>query len=90
MNIEEICIPRIECSIKKKNILEVFSKMKIGIIHGIKEIPLYNDNTHKRILLQIIWNNSDLSKHIKTELEKNNYINIVYSFPHFWKINYKK
>jgi len=86
MNTQSICIPRMENEIKRELIFSVFRKLKIGIIERITEIPLKNDEEHKRVIIKIKWNDTEQSKNIQTRLINGEPINIVYELPWFWKI----
>ena len=86
MNIQSICIPRMENDIKKEQIKSVFKKLNIGYIERITEIPLKNDEEHKRVIIRMKWNNTEQSKNIQTRLINGEPVNIVYELPWFWKI----
>lgn len=86
MNIQSICIPRMENEIKREQIFSVFRKLKIGTIERITEIPLKNDEEHKRIIMKMKWNDTEQSKNIQTRLINNEPVNIVYELPWFWKV----
>ncbi len=81
-----LCIPRMENTINKKDIFNVFKKLNIGYIEKIIELPLKNENEYKRIIIKIKWNNSDQSEKIQTRLQNNEPVYIVYEMPWFWKI----
>ena len=82
-----VCIPRIETTISKEYIFNIFSKLKIGYIERIIEIPLRNDAKHKRIIIKLRWNEMNkTSMNIKTRLEKNETIKVVHDMPWYWKI----
>jgi hypothetical protein len=85
--IESICIPRVEQSLSKEYIYNVFDKLDVGIIESMTEIPLRNDSTHKRILLRIRWNTkNDLSYRLKEQLKNTGSIKVVHCMPWYWKI----
>lgn len=81
-----ICIPRMENNIDKKQIFNIFKKLNIGYIEKIIEIPLKNDNEYKRVIIKIKWNNNEETQQIKTRLQNGEPVNIVYELPWFWKI----
>lgn len=81
-----ICIPRMENNIDKKQIFNIFKKLNIGYIEKIIEIPLKNDNEYKRVIIKIKWNNNEETQKIKTRLQNGEPVNIVYELPWFWKI----
>jgi hypothetical protein len=81
-----LCIPRMETSVTKEYINEIFKKINIGQILSIREIPLRNDSKHKRVILTIHINSSPESKYITERLCKNEPINIVHNMPWYWKV----
>jgi hypothetical protein len=86
-NMTSLCIPRIEASITKDYIFNVFSKLKIGYIEKIIEIPLKNDPKHKRIIIKIIWSEiNPKSIEIQNRLTNQETIKVVHNMPWYWKI----
>jgi len=82
-----LCIPRIEVSVTKEYILGVFTKLKIGYIENIQEIPLHKNKDFKRIIIKINWSEtSPTAKNILTRLDNNETIKLVHDMPWFWKI----
>jgi hypothetical protein len=82
-----ICIPRIEASISNDYVSRVFTKLRIGAVQKVTDVPLRSDNEYKRMFLKIKW---DLSQEngaiIYNLLKSGNTANIVYEMPWFWKI----
>jgi hypothetical protein len=81
-----LCIPRLESKITKEFIINTFNNLNVGKIEKIKELPLRNDKTHKRIIMTLILNSSENSIFIKDRIEKNETIKVVYDMPWYWKI----
>jgi len=82
-----LCIPRIENSITRDYIVKIFNKLKIGVIEQINEIPLHNDNKHKRVFIKIRWSEeSENAKNIISRLSKKETVKIVHDFPWFWRV----
>jgi len=82
-----VCIPRMDITVTKEYIFKIFSKLKIGYIERIIEIPLRNDSKHKRIIIKFRWNEMNpKSKDIKSRLEKNETIKVVHNMPWYWKM----
>jgi len=79
-----LCIPRMETNIHRKNIIEIFSKLNVGNIEQIQELPTRNDNAYKFVVVTINLNNSENSKQIYDAFSKNNSVKIVYDFPWYW------
>jgi hypothetical protein len=82
-----LCIPRVEMTIKKQQIFEAFSALKIGFIDRITEIPLRNDDTGKRILIKFrTWVETPTSIKIMARLDAGKDIKLVYSNPWYWVV----
>ena len=79
-----LCIPRVECTVTKDYIHSVFSKLKIGKIESVQEIPLCNGSQYKRIIVKISWIHNDISNYIQTRLLNDQTIKIVHSMPWYW------
>jgi hypothetical protein len=83
---DSLCIPRIENCITKEYIKNTFSKLNIGKINNIIEIPLRNDTAYKRIIIKLQWNdNTENSIFIRKHLEETGCIKIVHNMPWYWK-----
>jgi hypothetical protein len=82
----DICIPRMETIITRQTIYEVFKRINIGKIERIVENPLKTDPTHKRIIIKLRWYNTETANKIKTRIENNQPVNIVYEIPWFWRV----
>ena len=79
-----VCIPRVECTVTKDYIHSVFSKLKIGKIESVQEIPLCNGSQYKRIIVKISWISNEVSNYIQTRLLNNQTIKIVHAMPWYW------
>ena len=76
-----------ENSISKDYILKTFNKLQIGIIEQISEIPLHNDNKHKRVFIKVRWSEeSENARNIITRLFNKETVKIVHNFPWFWRV----
>ena len=85
--ITSVCIPRMKTIIKRDFILDVFHRLKVGTIERLQEIPLLNDDTFKRIIIKIRWNDTETSRFIQNRLQQNEPIKLVYDeTPYYWKI----
>jgi len=86
--ISDICIPRMERSIRREFIFNILRKLNIGYIERISEIPLKKEsNTHKRVIIKVKWNSSETSKIIQNRLQNNEPVNVAYEMsPMFWKL----
>ena len=83
-----LCIPRVDATIKKQQIFEAFSALRIGFIDRIIEIPLKSDNTGKRVLVKFrTWVETPVSKNILERLDAGKDIKLVYSNPWYWVVN---
>jgi hypothetical protein len=81
-----LCIPRLEVKITKDFITRTFHNLNLGQIEKIKELPLRNDKTHKRIIMSLRINDSENSIFMRDRIEKNETVKIVYDMPWYWKI----
>lgn len=82
-----ICIPRVDINTHKEYIFQTLSKLKIGYIKNITEIPLRNDATYKRIIIKIQWNKySAKSIQMQEMLSQNGCVKLVHNMPWYWKI----
>jgi hypothetical protein len=81
-----LCIPRIPANITHEHIQQVFSKLNAGTITKITDIQLRNETDHKRILLQILWNQTTTAQYIQNRLFAGNNVKIVYRDPWYWKV----
>ena len=82
-----LCIPRIKSNITKEYLKNKLCKLQLfGKIERIIEIPLKNDNEHKRILIKIVWNNNNKSRKFQETIKNMGSIKYVYDFPWYWKI----
>jgi|UniRef100_A0A6C0DKM7 hypothetical protein len=87
LQVESICIPRVDISISKDFIYNTLSELRIGKIHKIIEIPLRNEFSYKRIIIKIQWNNNEpITHNIKKHLYETGSFKIVYDMPWYWKI----
>jgi len=65
----------------------VFSKLKLGEIKRITDIPLKNDRDFKRIFIQVVWNPRDApAEYIYGRIHGGDDIKIVYDQPWYWKV----
>jgi hypothetical protein len=80
-----ICIPRIKNNISKQFVFRIFCDLKIGFIEKVIEIPLKNDEFHKRVILKIKWNHSDYAKLFCSRFDKRQDVKVMYSEPSYWK-----
>ena len=83
-----LCIPRMSTTITKKFIFQTFVKANWGFIEQILEYP-YKDEEQKRVLIKLRWNDNVETEKVKTILESNDSIKMVYNMnsPFYWRIN---
>lgn len=79
-----ICIPRIDATVSKSFIFDVFCRMKIGYIEKIYEIPIKSDTNYKRVFLKVKWNNTKTAQYFQTRFDKGENIKVVHSMPWYW------
>ncbi len=82
-----ICIPRVETFVTKEYILKKFSKLNLGEITQITDIPLRSDNDYKCVFIKIKWNPiTTQGKYVYTRLINGENVKIMYDPPWHWKI----
>lgn len=86
VSVSTICIPRMETCFKREYILNKLLKLQIGTVETIREIPLKNEPTYKRVLLQIQWNEEPRTENIKKRLFNNDSIKLVHDGKWYWKL----
>jgi hypothetical protein len=79
-----ICIPRVHNKISKQFIFSIFCNLKIGFVEKVIEIPIKNEEFHKRVIVKIKWNTSNLSNYISSRFENGQNVKIMYSEPSYW------
>lgn len=86
-----LCIPRMELRFTPEYVSDVISKLHLGEIENVTEIPLKNDPTHKRIMLKIRWNpTNEKTEKIKARLMKKEPVQVVYDGKWYWKLMISK
>lgn len=87
MTISSICIPRVDVKMSRNYIEDVIYNMKIGSIEKMNEIPLRKDPSHKRVIMKIRWDTSNLkTKQILNQMKDAGSVNLVYNMPWYWKV----
>ena len=81
-----LCIPRMDASISRDYIYNIFNILNVGHIEYINEIPLRNEADYKRIIIRIRFNTSDKANVMKEFLDTRGYFNIVHDMPWFWRV----
>ena len=82
-----ICIPRIDSKIQMEYIHNTISKLNLGNIERINEIPLRNDPAYKRVIITIQWNKgNEVVKYIQTKFTERGSVKLVHDMPWYWKI----
>jgi hypothetical protein len=87
MNMNSICIPRVDSMMTIDYIKTKINGLNIGHIRYIREIPLRNDPTHKRILMRFHWNEKNTqTKTLQKQMEELGSLKVVYDMPWYWKL----
>lgn len=82
-----LCIPRVDSQVPMSYIKEKINNLNIGHIREIREIPLRNDPTKKRILMRFYWKEDNTKSYqIQKYMEDLGSLKIVYDMPWYWKI----
>ena len=83
----ELCIPRMEATISRSYINNIFTRLDIGKIERIIEIPLQSDTKYKRIIIQVNWKeNTPNSIFIQEILSQKKTVKKVHDMPWFWRV----
>ena len=86
MNIT-LCIPRLENTIELNYVKSIFTKMNVGEIKGIFEIPLRAEVKFKRVMIQMnIDENKEGGEFILKRMNSGKDVKVVYSSPCYWKV----
>lgn len=84
---KEWCIPRIHSSITQEYIMEKMTKLDIGQVIKVKNIPLKNKKEYCRSIIKMECEpNTENYKCITAYLENEKYFKLVYHFPDYWRI----
>ena len=87
MTITSICIPRVDSTMSRNYIENIIDNMKIGSIEKINEIPLRKDPNHKRVIMKIKWDTTNVkTKQILSQMKEKGSVNLVYDMPWYWKV----
>ena len=82
-----MCIPRVDTSITKEYIMKKINGLNIGHIRQIREIPLKNDPSHKRVLMRFHWKeNNEYSINLQKQLIELGSLKVVHNMPWYWKL----
>ena len=78
------CIPRVYKEETTEFIYNKLSKLQLGKIHYIKEVPCKNNDQYKKIFVH--YTKFDENKQIQSHFTNKGYLNIVYDSPWYWKL----
>ena len=78
-----LCIPKVNISISKKYIFNIFNKFDFGKIQRIDLIR--KQNTQRAFIHYDYWNNNEKISQIKGWLLEGKDIKIIYNDPWYWK-----
>ena len=82
-----LCIPRVDASVMIEYIKKKINGLNIGHIREIREIPLRNDPTHKRILMRFYWKEQNSrSLELQRQMEELGSLKVVHNMPWYWKL----
>ena len=82
-----LCIPRVDASVTIDYIKKKINGLNIGHIREIREIPLRNDPTHKRILMRFYWKEQNKrSLQLQRQMEELGSLKVVHDMPWYWKL----
>ena len=83
-----LCLPKIDYSVSKKQLYEIFNKYNFGVINKIDLITI--SNSKRAFIHYNNWNHNEKNNKIKSFLDEGLDIKIIYSFPWFWKCSKSK
>jgi hypothetical protein len=82
-----ICIPRVECILKRDFVYNVIKKMKMGSIKKIIEKPLRNESNYKRIIIKMMIDPFNVqAAYVLDRFSKGENIKLVYERSRYWKL----
>lgn len=82
-----LCIPRVENTLSTNYIFKKLCSAKLGKIIKLVEIPLKQDQSYKRIIIKIRWDEkNERAKQIREKIINGKSIKLVYDMPWFWKL----
>ena len=83
-----LCLPKIDYSVSKKQLFDIFNQHNFGTISKIDLITI--SQTKRAFIHYIKWNNNEKNNKIKSYLDNGFDIKIIYQFPWFWKCSKSK
>ena len=86
MNIT-LCIPRIENTTELNYVKSIFTRMDIGDIKDMFQIPLRAEVKFKRVMIQMnIDEKKEKGEFIMKRINSGKDVKIVYNSPCYWKV----
>lgn len=87
-----LCIPRVNTSVTKEQVLETINKYSFGCIEKIdviKKKGSYKNNDLSNMVFIYFkeWYDNDMAKSVKERLVSGKDIKIIYDDPWYWKIS---
>ena len=82
-----VCIPRMDSNTTQEYILQTLSKINMGQIVRIIELPIQKDPGSKRLIIKLRRYDVDICpNYIFERLRAGENIKIVHNFPWYWKM----
>ena len=82
-----LCIHKEDASVPIDYIKKKINGLNIGHIRDIREIPLRNDPTHKRILMRFHWKEQNTrSLKLQRQMDELGSLKVVHDMPWYWKL----
>lgn len=85
MDLQTLCIPRVNMIFKENNIRKIFEELNIGKIERI-DIVQKNKEKFNRVFIHLKWNNLDNTQNARKLIESGKEIKVLYDDFWFWKI----
>lgn len=84
-----ICIPRVSCCIKKRDVYTVFEKLNLGSIRNVELRYNHHNDSYLCIIHVEHFHKKGKAPHLKKELEEGRHFTIVHTkehqIPTLWK-----
>lgn len=85
MDLQTLCIPRVNMIFKENNIRKIFEELNIGKIERI-DIVQKNKEKFNSVFIHLKWNNLDNTQNARKLIESGKEIKVLYDDFWFWKI----
>ena len=86
-----LCIPSVPISVSRDAVLLALSRLNIGRIYYVREIPFTHPRTEgtpesRRITFRLAWYDNPILVDVKQRIKDGLSVCVVYDFPKFWEL----